>query len=195
MPFVFSHAGGLLTFLTRHAIDTMPAARCPSSWPPPSGTPAIDRAADPFPSTGSGCWAGRSWDTNSALPQAPARLDLGARNRVAVGVKQILGHAGEKRSCRTASWMYSGRKSCPHCETQCASSIAKEAARARSDAGEIAQKRVGDRRSGGREQSSSPRRARRACPAALRSQAGGSSGTRRAHRPATAHRPGPSSAR
>ncbi len=32
-----------------------------------------------------------------------------------------------KRSCRIESCRYSGRKSCPHCETQCASSIANKA--------------------------------------------------------------------
>jgi hypothetical protein len=40
-------------------------------------------------------------------------------------------HRG-KRSCRIVSWRYSGRKSCPHCETQCASSIANNASGTRS---------------------------------------------------------------
>ena len=41
----------------------------------------------------------------------------------AVAVNAILGTFG-KYSSRTPNWVYSGRKSCPHCETQCASSMA-----------------------------------------------------------------------
>ena len=37
-----------------------------------------------------------------------------------------------KRSCRIESCTYSGRKSCPHCDTQCASSMAKSAISMRS---------------------------------------------------------------
>ena len=41
----------------------------------------------------------------------------------AVAVSAMRGTFG-KRSASTFSWRYSGRKSCPHCETQCASSMA-----------------------------------------------------------------------
>ena len=43
-----------------------------------------------------------------------------------VGLAQLRGTAGQ-RSWSTASCRYSGRKSWPHCETQCASSIANSA--------------------------------------------------------------------
>ena len=41
----------------------------------------------------------------------------------AVAVSATRGTPGKRRAS-TDSWMYSGRKSWPHCETQCASSIA-----------------------------------------------------------------------
>ena len=41
----------------------------------------------------------------------------------AVAVNAILGTQG-KKSFSTPNCVYSGRKSCPHCETQCASSMA-----------------------------------------------------------------------
>ena len=44
----------------------------------------------------------------------------------AVAVSAMRGTSG-KRSCSTESCRYSGRKSWPHCETQCASSMAKSA--------------------------------------------------------------------
>ena len=44
----------------------------------------------------------------------------------AVAVSAMRGTPGN-RSCSTESWMYSGRKSWPHCETQCASSMANSA--------------------------------------------------------------------
>ncbi len=47
-------------------------------------------------------------------------------SRSAVAVSAMRGTAGNC-SCSTESWMYSGRKSWPHCETQCASSMAKSA--------------------------------------------------------------------
>ena len=43
--------------------------------------------------------------------------------RSAVAVSAITGMLG-KRCLRVPSWVYSGRKSCPHCEMQCASSTA-----------------------------------------------------------------------
>ncbi len=46
----------------------------------------------------------------------------------AVAVSAIRGTSGQ-RSRSSDSAPYSGRKSCPHCETQCASSIAKSASR------------------------------------------------------------------
>ena len=52
--------------------------------------------------------------------------DLGARRRVGGGGERHARHAG-KRSCSTDSPRYSGRKSWPHCDTQCASSIANSA--------------------------------------------------------------------
>jgi hypothetical protein len=44
----------------------------------------------------------------------------------AVAVSAMRGTSG-KRSCSTESWRYSGRKSWPHCDTQCASSMANSA--------------------------------------------------------------------
>ena len=42
----------------------------------------------------------------------------------AVAVSAIMGTSGNS-SCRLPNWLYSGLKSWPHCEIQCASSIAK----------------------------------------------------------------------
>ena len=46
----------------------------------------------------------------------------------AVAVNAII-HACGKSSCKFPNWVYSGRKSCPHCEIQCASSIANKGTR------------------------------------------------------------------
>ena len=87
------------------------AARGPSSSRPPS----------------SGCWAGRS--RRRTVPRRRARA-CRSRPRVsvssAVAVRAISGTPGNS-SRRLPRATYSGRKSCPHWLTQCASSTANSA--------------------------------------------------------------------
>ena len=67
-----------------------------------------------------------------ARRRAPAGATISARVcGSAVAVSAMRGTPG-KRSCSSDSCRYSGRKSWPHCDTQCASSMANSAMRARS---------------------------------------------------------------
>ena len=65
-------------------------------------------------------------------PVSASRSTISSRvTASAVAVSAMRGTCG-KRSCSTESWMYSGRKSCPHCDTQWASSMANRPMRERS---------------------------------------------------------------
>ncbi len=76
---------------------------------------------------GSGYWAGRNRRRRGARRPAPAAATISRRvGSSAVAVSAKRGTSG-KRSCSTESLRYSARKSCPHCDTQCASSMAKSA--------------------------------------------------------------------
>ena len=80
----------------------------------------------------SGCSGGRSSTTNTrASSQLQARDDLGARLRIGGGGERDARHVGEALVQHATAAIYSGRKSWPHCETQCASSIANSASFAR----------------------------------------------------------------
>ena len=92
---------------------------------------AAARAARPCRRSCSGCSAGRSSRRRRARRRGRAATTISARVcGSAVAVSAMRGTPG-KRSCSTESCRYSGRKSWPHCETQCASSMAKSASRAR----------------------------------------------------------------
>ena len=65
------------------------------------------------------------------LPAAAARRSRARVGASAVAVSAMRGTCGQ-RSCSTSSSRYSGRKSWPHCDTQCASSIANSASWQRS---------------------------------------------------------------
>src|SRR3990172_2299038 len=66
-------------------------------------------------------------ETNWRACSSASRSTISPRVGVsAVAVSAMRGTAG-KRSCNIVSARYSGRKSWPHCETQCASSIANRA--------------------------------------------------------------------
>ncbi len=92
-----------------------------------------------------------------------ADVTLDARQAIDNAAGAMRGTAG-KRSCSTDSWIYSGRKSWPHCDTQCASSIANRPIRARSSR---SRKRGVIRRSGATySRSSSPSRSARSVAAA-----------------------------
>ena len=62
------------------------------------------------------------------LQRQPRRRSPARVGGSAVAVSAMRGTPG-KRSASTDSRRYSGRKSCPHCDTQCASSMAKSASR------------------------------------------------------------------
>ncbi|CFP69318.1 Uncharacterised protein [Bordetella pertussis] len=68
------------------------------------------------------------WRASSRARRCAISLRVAA---VAVAVSAMRGTSGQ-RSCSIDSPRYSGRKSCPHCETQCASSMANRAMRPRS---------------------------------------------------------------
>src|SRR3989338_7953122 len=66
-------------------------------------------------------------ETNWRACSSASRSTISPRVGVsAVAVSAMRGTLG-KRSCNIVSSRYSLRKSCPHCETQCASSMAKRA--------------------------------------------------------------------
>ena len=99
----------------------------------------------------------------------------------AVAVSAMRGTFG-KRSCSTVSWMYSGRKSCPHCDTQCASSIANSADRraCEQDRGSAASAGAPARRTAGRARRRATRaRSRRARRSRRRIQERGATPTSR----------------
>ena len=76
---------------------------------------------------------GRSKELTNCRASSSARRSTISRRvgASAVAVSAMRGTSGQ-RSCSSVSWRYSGRKSWPHCETQCASSMANSAMRARS---------------------------------------------------------------
>ena len=94
---------------------------------------------------------GRSSTRKCVRRRGRGAHDLDSRLRVGGGRQRDPRHARE-RSCSSDSCRYSGRKSWPHCDTQCASSMAKSAIRARRE----------DRGSAGRP---AARARRTACPA------------------------------
>ena len=131
---------------------------------------------------GSGCSAGRSWRRIRARPPAPG----GARSRRASAGRRwrsarCAARAG-KRSCSSDSCRYSGRKSWPHCDTQCASSMANSAIR---DCSSSSSMRGMTSRSGATySRSSSPARSARSAAAACSAHPAWNSGRRRARRAA-----------
>ena len=115
--------GRLLDLRARQAIDDAGVARMRSAM---KASSCAHRVAACRRSR-SGCSAGRSSRRIAARRRAAAARRSPSRvSASAVAVSAMRGTSG-KRSASTDSAMYSGRKSWPHCETQCASSMANSA--------------------------------------------------------------------
>ena len=118
-PLLHEPLGDALRLVARQAVDDARLAAMVAA-----GTRAAAAARRSSPARRSGCSAGRSCSTNTRGASSSSRATISARvGSVAVAVSAMRGTPGN-HCLSTFKPRYSARKSWPHCDTQCASSIA-----------------------------------------------------------------------
>ena len=125
MPWSSQPGGGFVDLLARQAIDDACFAAMfgEEGQQLPARIVAFDDAVADVGAVEAG-------DEDARATPAPRRSTISPRvSASAVAVSAMRGTARESARAGSESWMYSGRKSWPHCETQCASSMANRAMR------------------------------------------------------------------